>query len=201
MQPFARLDALKGRMRAATSSAPAVAQDRDLAEALLLRGDEASFRELYRRHTPRLHQLVLRIVGGAEADAEDVVQDTWIRAVERLDGFRWEAAFSTWLTGIGLNVARGMLRRRGRWEVPASPDAPEPWRPPPHHAERMDLERAIALLPAGYRAVLVLHDVEGFTHEEIGEQLGIAPGTSKSQLSHARRAVRRLLGPAEEVLR
>jgi RNA polymerase sigma factor (sigma-70 family) len=200
MQPSARLGALKGRMRAATASAPAHVDDRVLAEALLLRGDEASFRELYRRHTPRLYQFVLRIMGGGEADAEDVVQEAWIRAVERLDGFRWEAAFSTWLTGIGLNVARGILRRRGRWEAPADPDRPEPWCPPPRQADRIDLERAIALLPAGYRAVLVLHDVEGFTHEEIGEQLGIAPGTSKSQLSHARRAVRRLLGPAEEVL-
>jgi RNA polymerase sigma factor (sigma-70 family) len=187
-------------MRAA-SPAPAHADDRALAEALMLRGCEASFRELYRRHTPRLYQLVLRIMAGGEADAEDVVQETWIRAVERLGGFRWEAAFGTWLTGIGLNVARGILRRRGRWEVSGGDGTPEPWSPPPPQAERMDLERAIAALPAGYRAVLVLHDVEGFTHEEIGEQLGIAPGTSKSQLSHARRAVRRLLGPAEEVLR
>lgn len=201
MQPFPRLAALKERMRAATLSAPAHVDDRALADALMLRGCEASFRELYRRHTPRLYQLVLRIVGGGHADAEDVVQETWIRAVERLDGFRWEAAFATWLTGIGLNVARTLLRRRGRWEVPEGDDTPEPWSPPPRQAERMDLERAIASLPAGYRAVLVLHDVEGFTHEEIGDQLGISPGTSKSQLSHARRAMRRLLGPAEEVLR
>jgi len=199
MQPTGPLVALKGRMRAAPS--PSAADDRSLADRLLARGDEAAFRELYRRHNPRLYQFVLRLVAGGEADAEDVVQDTWIRAVERLDGFRWESAFSTWLTGIALNTARAMLRRRGRWEVPADGDTPEPWCAPPHEAERMDLERAIALLPAGYRAVLVLHDVEGFTHEEIGGQLGIAPGTSKSQLSHARRAMRRMLGPAEEVLR
>jgi RNA polymerase sigma factor (sigma-70 family) len=200
MQPFEGLAALKGRMRAATAPAPA-ADDRALTERLLSAGDEAAFRELYRRHTPRLYAFVLRMVAGVDADAEDVVQETWIRAVERLDGFRWEAALGTWLTGIALNVARGMLRRRGRWAAPLDGDPPEPWRPPPREAERIDLERAIALLPVGYRAVLVLHDVEGFTHEEIGDQLGIAPGTSKSQLSHARRAVRRMLGPAEEVLR
>lgn len=183
-------------MRTAT---PPAAADRDLADALLLHRDERAFRELYQRHTPRLHQFVLRIVGGAEADAEDVVQETWIRAVEKLDGFRWEAQFATWLTGIGLNVARGLLRRQGRWEVPLDPDVPEGWRPPPADGERIDLERAIALLPAGYRTVLVLHDVEGFTHEEIGERLGVTAGTSKSQLSHARRAVRRLLEPTTEV--
>ena len=178
-------------MTAATlSSAP----DRDLAEALLDGGSEAAFRELYRRHTPRLFQFVLRVLGGAEHDAEDVVQETWIRATQRLGEFRWEAAFATWLTGIGLNVARTLLRRGGRWE--SWTEAPEPWTPPPLDGERIDLERALALLPPGYRLVVLLHDVEGYTHEEIAERLGVVPGTSKSQLSHARRALRQLLEPA-----
>lgn len=180
---------------AAAPPAPVAAPDRDLADALRLRGDEAAFRALYRRHTPRLFQVVLRLMGGSEHDAEDVVQETWIRATQRLGDFRWEAAFGTWLTGIGLNVARGILRRRGRWEGDAE-EAPEAWRPPPAHGERIDLERALALLPAGYRTVLVLHDVEGFTHDEIAAMLGVVPGTSKSQLSNARRAMRRLLEPA-----
>ncbi|HEX8242159.1 MAG TPA: sigma-70 family RNA polymerase sigma factor, partial [Longimicrobium sp.] len=118
-----------------TETAPAT--DRALAEALLLSGDERAFRDLYRRHTPRLHQVVLRIVGGSEHDAEDVVQETWIRATEKLSGFRWEAAFSTWLTGIGLNVARQTLRKKGRWVDMEG--VPEPWRPPPHDGERIDL--------------------------------------------------------------
>ena len=179
-------------MRAEAAAVP----DQTLAQALLLRGDEQAFRALYSRHTPRLYQLVLRMLAGAEHDAEDVVQETWIRATEALAGFRWEAAFGTWLTGIGINVARGLLRKQGRWQP--LDGAAEPWRPPPRDGERIDLERAIALLPAGYRAVLVLHDVEGYTHEEIGERLGIAPGTSKSQLSHARKALRRMLEPAKE---
>jgi RNA polymerase sigma-70 factor (ECF subfamily) len=176
-----------------TQTAPAA--DRDLADALLLQGDERAFRELYQRHTPRLYQVALRIVGGSEHDAEDVVQETWIKATEKLGTFRWEAAFATWLTGIGLNVARQLLRRRGRWvELDG---APEPWRPPPHDGERIDLERAIALLPAGYRTVLVLHDVEGYRHDEIGGMLGISPGTSKSQLFNARRSLRQALEPAK----
>lgn len=169
--------------------------DQSLAQALLLRGDEGAFRELYARHTPRLFQFVLRIVGGAEHDAEDVVQETWIRATSALSTFRWEAAFGTWLTGIGLNVARGLLRKQGRWELPMEADTPEPSRPPAPHGDRIDIERALALLPVGYRTVLVLYDVEGYTHDEIAERLGIASGTSKSQLSHARRALRRMLEP------
>ena len=172
---------------------PAAVPDQALAQALLLRGDEQAFRELYTRHTPRLYQLVLRLLGGAEHDAEDVVQETWIRATERLGDFRWAAALSTCLAGIGLNVARGLLRKKGRWVD--MEDAPEPWRPPERHGERIDLERAIETLPAGYRTVLVLHDVEGYKHEEIGEMLGIAPGTSKSQLFHARKALRQVLEP------
>ena len=174
------------------STVTAPATDRSLAEALLQQGDERAFRELYGRHTPRLFQFVLRVMG-EEHDAEDVVQETWIRATEKLGEFRWEAAFGTWLTGIGLNVARGVLRKRGRWvELDG---AAEPWRPPASDAERIDLERALALLPAGYRTVLLLHDLEGYKHEEIGRMLGIAAGTSKSQLFNARRALRQLLEP------
>jgi RNA polymerase sigma factor (sigma-70 family) len=174
----------------------APAPDRALAEALLLHGDEKSFRELYGRHTPRLFQFVLRVVGGSEHDAEDVVQETWIRATEKLADFRWEAAFGTWLTGIGLNVARGLLRKRGRWVEVDGDSLPEPSRPAPAHGDRIDVERAVAMLPAGYRAVLVLHDVEGYTHEEIGGMLGITAGTSKSQLFNARKSLRKLLEPA-----
>jgi len=172
--------------------------DRTLAEAVILTGDEGAFRELYRRHTPRLYQFVLRFLGGAEMDAEDVVQEVWIQAVRRLDGFRWEARLETWLTAIGLNVARDHLRKRYRRGETQALDVTE--LPAPDHpaAERIDLDTAIAALPDGYRAVLVLHDIEGFKHHEIAEALGIAPGTSKSQLSGARRVLRRLLSSVEE---
>jgi len=139
-----------------------------------------------------------RLMAGHTADAEDVVQETWQRAATRLRGFEWNAALATWLTSILINCTRE--RRRARPLVRADPAhlslAPAPIRQPD---PVIDLERAIAALPAGYRDVLILHDVEGYTHDEIAALLGIATGTSKSQLFHARRAMRaKLTLPAPE---
>ena len=170
--------------------------DRELVEAIVISGDEIAFRELYRRHTPRLFQLVLRLVG-SEQDAEDVVQEAWIRASEAAANFRWESGFSTWLTGIAINRFKELLRKRNRWPTLGIDDVREPEIRPDRVNERVDLERALSLLPVGYRTVLVLHDLEGYRHEEIAEHLGIAAGTSKSQLFHARRYVRTLLEPSE----
>lgn len=168
--------------------------DRALADAVAGSGDEAAFRALYRRHTPALHRLALRLGGGDESWAEDLVQRTWIRAVEGLARFEWRAAFRTWLCGIAVNCAReGWRERRLSLEVSWEPDLHPrtgAWADP---TDRLDLERGIEALPHGYRQVLVLHDVEGYTHEEIGRLLGIEPGTSKSQLFHARRRLREFL--------
>jgi RNA polymerase sigma-70 factor (ECF subfamily) len=136
---------------------------------------------------------VLRLNGGVEEDARDVVQETWLRAVRELTGFRWRSRLSTWLAGIAVNCHRDRMRKR-KVEVELPPDVV-------HHApavatavlDRIELERALARMPPGYREVLILHDVEGFTHEEIGAMLGVAQGTSKSQLFHARRVLRALL--------
>ena len=166
--------------------------DRVLAERVARGRDESAFRELYRRHTPRLYQFVLRVMGGDELEAEDVVQDTWMRAARSLGDFRWESRFSTWLTGIGLNLCRNRLRSGGRW-TDLSETAGQWTRPAPGES-RIDLERAIAMLPPRCRAVLILHDIEGFKHTEIAERLGVTEGTSKSQLFAARRAMRRFLG-------
>jgi RNA polymerase sigma-70 factor (ECF subfamily) len=172
--------------------------DRDLAEALRQNGDERAFRALYRRHTPQLFPFLRRLVGGEQVDAEDVVQETWLRAVQSLDRFRWESAFSTWLSGIGVNVTRDWMRRRGRSLESAWDDGFDAPLPETPHGQRIDLERAIAALPDGARAVLVLHDVEGWPHDTIAERLGISTGTSKSQLHRARRALRTWLAPAPE---
>jgi RNA polymerase sigma-70 factor, ECF subfamily len=177
--------------------------DRELAQAVLQDGDERAFRELYRRHTPKLYLLVLRLLGYSEMDAEDVVQETWVRAVKELAGFRWESALGTWLSAIGCNVARDQLRKLKRREEREQSPAIASWiatQPP----EQVDLEQAIRRLPEGYRTVLVMHDLDGFTHVEIGSALGIAPGTSKSQLFGARRSLRAMLNPvveAEDVAR
>ena len=171
--------------------------DRELVTAIVSDGDEGAFRDLYRRYTPRLYLTALRLLSHSEMDAEDAVQETWIRAVKEMGKFRWESALGTWLIAIAGNVARDHLRKvRRRDERDLGPED-EPLTTLPA-GERIDLERAIALLPEGYRTVLVLHDVEGLTHDEIGEALGIAPGTSKSQLFGARRSMRALLNPVPE---
>jgi RNA polymerase sigma-70 factor (ECF subfamily) len=161
------------------------------------RGDEAAFRALYRRHTPRLRMLVLRVLGGHDADAEDVVQESWIRAVAGVREFRGDSSFGTWLSGIGVRVAWEVIGKRHPAASIASED--EPAIDPPDSAERIDLEEALRHLPDDYRAVVVLHDVEGFGHDEIAVSLGIAVGTSRSHLFRARRALRAMLCSYERI--
>lgn len=168
--------------------------------ALLLavaRGDEAAFRVLYRRHTPRLRGLVLRMLGGNQADADDVVQESWIRAVRAIPQFRGDSTLGTWITGFGVRVAWETVRRR-RPGLELGPDD-EPATDPPDTGERIDLEHALHRLPDVHRAVVVLHDVEGFGHEAIAESLGIAIGTSRSHLSRARKALRAMLSSYERI--
>lgn len=162
-------------------------------------GDEAAFRALYRRHTPRLRMLVLRVLGGHEADTDDVVQESWVRAIGGLADYRGESAFATWLNGIGIRVAWEAIRKR-RPADGATTDVDLPI-DPPDTAERLDLEEALRRLPDDQRAVVVLHDVEGFGHDEIAASLGIAVGTSRSHLSRARRALRTMLASHERILK
>ncbi len=161
--------------------------------AAVLRGDETAFRVLYRRHTPRLRRLVARLMGGVNAEADDAVQEAWVRAARALGRFRGDSSFATWIGSIAIRVCHEMFRRQKRWSFVGAelPESAAAAAMPVH--ERLDLEAAIARLPEGYRAVLVLHDVEGFTHGEIAEQLGIAEGTSKSTLSRARGVMRKYL--------
>ena len=164
-------------------------EDRRLVGAFLARRDERAFRALYHRHSPRLYQLALRWLRWHKHDAEEVLQETWLRAVQNMPAFRWESSFPTWLTAIAVNCCRERFRSRNRRENEFTPEEPMT-ASFDNDAMRIDLENAIAALPEGYRAVLLLHDLEGYTHEEIGCLLGIEAGTSKSQLFHARRAVR-----------
>lgn len=171
------------------SSPGVVSTERALAERFARSGDEQAFRELYRLHSPRLHRMARRLLGDAES-ADDVVQDTWIRAAQGLTAFRWESRLSTWLLGIAINRCRETLRQRRRQALPEAEESPAGRG---LESERIDLERAVNALAAGYREVLVLHDVYGYTHEQIAALLEIEVGTSKSQLSRARRTVRERL--------
>ena len=177
------------------ADAQAVTEDRETAAAFLANGDEAAFRRLYGAHAPRLYLALLRLSGGREAAAEDLLQETWIRAASGLSGFGWRSSLQTWLYGIAVNVWRESVRRRAGADISLDAIPEEPASPTPHSGdERLDLERALRELPVAGRAVLLLHDVEGYTHEEIAGLLEISSGTSKSQLSRARERLRRRLG-------
>jgi RNA polymerase sigma-70 factor (ECF subfamily) len=157
-------------------------------------GDAQAIRELYRRYAPRV-QAVVRRLAGDDALAEDWAQEAWMRAIRALPGFRGEARFSTWIHRIAVNSAlhgRRWRERRVKNEV-AIPGVLPSKEAPDDPVLRISLERAIDALPDGMRQVLVLHDVEGYTHEEIAAFLGVTPGTSKSQLFKARARMRTLL--------
>jgi RNA polymerase sigma-70 factor (ECF subfamily) len=131
------------------------------------------------------------LAGKSGIEADELVQEAWVRAIEKLGSFRWEATLKTWLCSIVLNRWREVRLRRERDRTIVSLAVVEPPSMPPVDAPR--LEAAIEALPAGYREILVLHDVEGYTHMEIASHFGIAEGTSKSQLHRARRALREML--------
>jgi len=162
-------------------------------------GAPGAFEELYRRHAPRLFGLACRLVGRTEA--EDLLQEILLTAYRKLDLYRGESSLATWLFRLGTNQCLDHLRSRGaRFAQASEPIDEEPEASPVRTGpvlgvvDRIDLERALAQLPAGCRAVFVLHDVEGFEHKEIGKMLGIADGTSKSQLHKARLRLRAELG-------
>ena len=157
-----------------------------------LGGDEAAFRALYLRHTPRLRMIVVRLLGAARRDeVDDVVQETWLAGCRGIHRYAGEAQFSSWLTTIGIRAAYARFSRAGEIETELFDELPAPVDPGP--ATAIDLERALSRLPDHQRVVVVLHDVEGFTHEEIARHLGVATGTTKATLSRARATLRRLL--------
>ena len=160
--------------------------ERALAEKFCQHGDESAFRALYRRHTPLLYRVAYRMVADGAAD---IVQDAWLRAAQRLPSFRWESSLATWLVGIVMNRCREEIRRTTN-EAQTRDEVPEPVARNPNAWLHLHLERAIAQLPEGYREVLLLYDVEGYTHEEIAQALEIEVSTSRSQLARARAAMR-----------
>lgn len=159
-------------------------------------GDTAAFERVYTAHVPRVHGLARRMAGPEAAD--ELTQDVFVRVWQKLGTFRGESAFGTWLHRLAVNVIVERFRtlgvKRDRFLADSEPVlemTPAPVRARPDLA--MDLDAAIAELPDGARTIFVLHDVEGYRHEEIATMLGISPGTSKSQLHRARQTLRALL--------
>ncbi len=155
-------------------------------------GDPDAFEAVYRAHAGRVYALCLRMSADAGRAAE-LTQDVFVRAWEKLKTFRGDSAFSTWLHSLAVNVVLSALRtERRRSEEPLESESfPVPCSPFPE--DLMDLEAAIASLPPMARQVVVLHDLEGYQHDEIGKLLGIAEGTSKAHCFRARRLLRERL--------
>jgi RNA polymerase sigma-70 factor (ECF subfamily) len=179
-------------LRSPVDSVPAAEPPSDVARAAA--GDARAFEDLYRTHLPRVHGLVRRMTGGR--DAEELTQDVFVRAWQKLGTFRGDASFGTWLHRLAVNVVIERFRtertRRARMHdgeaifetLPALPQTRD---------IGMDFEAALEKLPDGAREIFVLHDVEGYKHHEIGDLLGISVGTSKAQLHRARMMLRRHL--------
>src|SRR6476620_8480482 len=175
-------------------------------EQLIIRraidGDEAALKSLWIRHAPHIDLVVRRLVGFDQDLAEDIAQEVWIQIFRALPGYRGDSQFSTWAHRIAVNRTLNALRRTKRLAAIESPVEEDT------ASVEMDTERsfvaasiasATAKLSPGARAVFVLHDVEGYTHEEIALELGITAGSSKSQLFKARAKLRKLLAHLIEV--
>ena len=160
--------------------------------ALAAAGDRRAFERLYRANVDRVVSLCARMVGD-RALAEELTQDVWVRVWDKLSLYRGESAFGTWVHRLAVNVVlnerKVATRERRRFEDDAEGDMDAYLHPRDERGPgtAMDLEAAIATLPPGARRVFVLHDVEGYRHEEIARQLGITSGGSKAQLFRARR--------------
>jgi RNA polymerase sigma-70 factor, ECF subfamily len=169
------------------------------------RGDAGAFEELYRAHAGRLYNLVFRMAGSAD-EADDLLQEVFLHAHRKLASFRGDSSLGTWLYRLAVNHCLDVLRGRQAKmtrvtdsldeEGASEPAAVSP--SVPTAVSRIDLERAIARLPEGCRAAFVLHDVEGFEHNEVARLMGVSEGTSKSQVHKARMKLRAMLSAVSE---
>ncbi|HEX9615459.1 MAG TPA: sigma-70 family RNA polymerase sigma factor [Bacteroidota bacterium] len=163
---------------------------------LVQAGDKKAFERLYREHERRVYAVCLRIVADT-GRAEELTQDVFVRVWNNIASFRGESAFSSWLHRLTVNVVLVELRTEKRYQSRVATvddlEAFEGANPAPAHGGEIDLEAAIARLPVQARAIFVLHDIEGYRHEEIAEHMGLAVGTSKAQLHRARKLLREAL--------
>jgi RNA polymerase sigma-70 factor (ECF subfamily) len=186
--------------RSRTSAEPFAASGDALDEVVrrAQHGDVAAFEQLYRAHSSAVYALCRRMVGD-ERESRDLLQDVFVRTWQRLPTFRGQSALGTWIHRLAVNVVLERLRSAKRDSLRFIDDADEaPARSTSSERQldnAMDLDRALVQLPAGARSVFVLHDIHGYSHEEIAQMTGIAPGTARAQLWRARRALMRLLDP------
>lgn len=180
------------------SPSPQLGADRGPSDADLVRraqgGDDEAFTALVARHERRVHNLALRMLG-REEDALDAAQDAFVSCYRTLGRFRGDAAFTTWLHRIAVNACYDVLRRRARDPIP-SESLPEPPAGPDHGdraADAVDVQRALLTIPPEFRAVLILHDAQGFPYEDVAGVLDIPVGTVKSRLHRGRAALGRAL--------
>jgi RNA polymerase sigma-70 factor (ECF subfamily) len=160
-------------------------------------GDRQAFERLYRTHANRVYSLCARM-SGSRAKGEELTQDVFVRTWEKLPQFRGESAFSTWLHRLAVNVVLNARKVDGKHNARvddggADIEGLDQGAAAPLDAERMDLDEAIGRLPPGARRIFVLHDVEGYKHDEIAEIFGITAGGSKAQLHRARLLLREAL--------
>lgn len=173
--------------------------DLDLVRAAAA-GDAAAFEQLYHQHSRRVYSLCLRMVGST-TQAEDLMQEVFLQVFRKLGSFRGDSAFTTWLHRLTVNQVLMHFRKRGvklehtseEGDFTNVVDTPLQSTRRISMVDRLALEKAIGELPPGYRTVFVLHDVEGYEHEEISRMLEVSIGTSKSQLHKARMRLRELL--------
>ena len=181
------------------------------AEAIRLaqQWDERGFERIYRLHSQRVYALCFRMTRGNAAEAEDLTQESFLQLFRKIGTFRGESAFSTWLHRLAFNIVLMRLRKRN-YQAVSLDEMLEPGEKTAglqkHIAQRdlqlcgtvdrMDLERAIEQLPQGYKTVFILHDVQGYEHNEIAAMQGCSLGNSKSQLHKARARLRQLLRTA-----
>ena len=162
-------------------------------------GDRLAFEKLYRQHLQKIHALCWRMCGGVEALAEEMTQEAFVRAWQKLGSFKMQSRCGTWMHRVAVNVVlsdrrirlRTMKREQSLEEVHVEPTTGED---ASSSSEIRDLESAIAQLPERARSVLVLHDIEGYRHRDIAEMTGMAVGSSKAQLHRARKLIRARLG-------
>jgi RNA polymerase sigma-70 factor, ECF subfamily len=157
-------------------------------------GDVDAFEQLYREHSPRIYALCLRLKAGDKTNATELLQDVFVKAWRRLDTFRGDCAFASWLHRLTVNTMLESARSDGRRAARVLPMEDTSRLAGAARSSgielKMDMESAIASLPKGARLAFVLHDVEGYQHQEIAEQLGVTVGTVKAQLHRARRLLR-----------